>query len=210
MKYVVVPAIISTTQKQLDRMISAVKERVDRIHVDIMDGVFVSHKRNWFDMKLPKFKGKYEAHLMIDEPEHWIKKHGKKFDMIIVHYESCGELSHLIRMLRGIKRKVGIALRPETPVSKMKKYLKRVDQVMVLSVHPGRYGARFLPKTIKKVQALRRMNKSINIEVDGGITPMHVKKMKRAGANIFVSGSFVFKRSKNPEEALRKLNAVID
>ncbi len=213
----IVPSIIGSSQKEIDEMITRVSPYVSLVQLDIMDGKFVKNKSLWFDFRLPKRiqnkKIQYEAHLMIKEPEKWAGKHGSKVDTIIFPYESLQErdkrkekekVLNLIKQIKNKKKKVGMAINPETRAEKIFPYLKDLNQVIVLTVHPGRYGAKFLPKMLKKVQEIRKHDKKIIIEVDGGINPQTINGAAKAGANYFVSGSFVTKAEK-PKERIEEL-----
>lgn len=210
----IVPSIICSSQKELDEMIAKINPYVSLVQLDIMDGKFVRNKSLWFDFKLKNKKIKYEAHLMVQEPERWINGHGQKVDTIIFPYESLQERNRekeneqifdLIKKIKNKRKKVGMAINPETRAEKIFPYLEELDQVTVLTVHPGRYGAKFLPKMLKKVQEIRKRNKKIIIEVDGGINPQTIRGAAKAGANYFVSGSFVTKAEK-PKERITELN----
>ena len=89
------------------------------------------------------------------------------------------------------EKKVAFALNPETDVEQIKKYLDDIDQVLIMTVHPGFYGSNFLPKTLNKVRWLRELRPDLDIEVDGGIKPGTIEEVSKAGANMFVSGSFI-------------------
>jgi ribulose-phosphate 3-epimerase len=200
MKPTIAPSIITSSQKKLTEIINQIKPYAKHIHLDIMDGTFVKNKSLWFDFKLPKFKGVYEAHLMVKNPDAWITKHGKKVNTIIVHHESCKNLKETIKSIEKLKKKPAVAYNPQTPVKEVK-----TNHILIMAVHPGKYGARFLPNTIKKVRAIRKKHPKLNIEVDGNENPQHAKLMHKAGANIFVSGSYIFKKKLQPKEARKEL-----
>ncbi len=207
MKHYIVPAMISTLQKELEKEIAAASKFASRIQIDVMDGKFVPTHSNDFNFKLKKFSY-YEAHLMIENPLSWIKKHGKKFNCIIVHYESTKQIEKCINEVRKMKKEVGIALNPETPVSKIKQLTDKIDRVQIMTVHPGHYGAKFLPFTLKKVNQVRKLKPNMDIEVDGGINEKTILQAKNAGANMFGVGSFIMK-NENPKNAYKNLLALI-
>ncbi len=213
----IVPSIIGSSQKELEEMVERVSPYISLVQLDIMDGKFVKNKSLRFDFKVRgRIKNKrirYEAHLMIKEPERWVEKHGSKVDTIIFPYESLRmkkkkaekeKIIGLIRKIKEKKKKAGIAINPETKAENIFPYLNYLDQVIVLTVHPGRYGAKFLPSMLKKVQEIRKRNKQIIIEVDGGINPQTIRLAAKAGANYFVSGSFVTK-AERPKERIAEL-----
>jgi len=207
MKKVIVPSIIAKNQKELIKRINKIKKNSKVLQLDIMDGTFVKNKSFMFNFKLPKIKGRYEAHLMLKNPELWIKKNWKKVSTIIFHIEVCKnkkDVDYLIKLIKDKKRKVGIALNPKTPINKIKPFLSKIDLTLIMSVYPGKYGSKFLPFTLKKVEHIRKLKEKLDIEVDGGINPKTIKDTVNSKANIFVSGSFL-QKSKNSKEAVKKL-----
>ena len=212
MKKTIIPSIIAKNQKEFISRINKVKKNSKLIQIDVMDGKFVKNKSLMFDFKLPKIKCKYEAHLMLKNPELWIKKNWKKFNAIIFHIESCEDgkqALNLINLIKNKKRKVGIALNPKTSISKIKPFLNKIDAVLIMSVYPGKYGAKFLPFVLKKINPIKKLKPRLNIEVDGGINLKTIKMVSDSGADSFVSGSFL-QKSRKPKDALEKLKAVIN
>jgi len=122
MKYKIIPAIIAKNQKELEEMIFRVDSYVNLIQLDVMDGKFVKNKCNFFDLNLPGGGIKYEAHLMVKDPASWIDKFGDKVDTIIIHYETVDDLEKIIKKIKVLKKKVGIALNPETSVEEIEPY----------------------------------------------------------------------------------------
>lgn len=203
MNKIVIPAIIAKSQEELEKSINRVKDYSSILQLDIMDGIFVPNHSLDFEFKLPQTSCKYEAHLMVNEPETWTEKIWKKIDTILIHIESCKDPLKFISQWKN-KRKLGLVLNPETPLERIEDYLDRVDQILIMTVNPGFYGSEFLPSTLKKVKELRKRKPELDIEVDGGITPETIGKAVEAGANLFVSGSYVMK-SENIREALENL-----
>jgi len=206
-KKIIIPAIIAETQQQLLERINKVKDYSVIIQLDIMDGVFVPNRSIDFDFKLPKTNCRFEAHLMINNPMEWINKNWKKIDMALIHFESCKNHMEIIKTVKKLGRKVGFALNPETPVEKVREYLNDIDQILVMTVNPGFYGSSFLPETLGKIREIRRMKPDLNIEVDGGINPDTIRRVHDAGANMFVSGSYIVKSDdvKKAMDVLRKM-----
>lgn len=200
----IIPAIIAESQEELLEKVKLVKARAKLIQLDIMDGIFVQNKSLDFDFKLPRTNCKFEAHLMIKNPDKWIKDNWQKVDTILIPIESCKNLWQVVGFLKARKKRVGFALNPETPLRKIKDYLDNIDQVLVMTVSPGFYGAKFLPETLEKVRQLRKLKPNLDIEVDGGINPETIKIASDAGANLFVSGSYIF-NSQNSKEAIETL-----
>jgi len=192
MKSKIIASIIATNQKELNERLKKAAP-VKNFQLDIMDGKFVKNKSLLFDFKLPKVKEKryYEAHLMIKNPEKWIKKHYKKVSTIIFHLETVKDIDKTIKLIKSMKRNVGIAINPKTPINKLIPYLNKINLVLIMTVNPGKYGAKFLPIMLKKIKALHNIKPSLNIEVDGGISDETVGRVSKAGANIFASGFYL-------------------
>ena len=205
MKSVIIPSIIAKNQKELDKRIGKLRRYSNVFQVDVMDGKFVKNKSFDFDFKLPKKKN-YEAHLMVMNPLLWIEENSNKVNMIIFHIESIHtkDIRQLIKKIRSKKRKVGIALNPKTPLSKVRPYVRFIDMVLFMTVYPGKYGAKFLPFTLNKVRELRKVNKKIQIEVDGGINDSTYLEAKNSGANRFVMGTYL-QKSRDIKKSLNKI-----
>ncbi|MBI2450479.1 MAG: ribulose-phosphate 3-epimerase [Candidatus Nealsonbacteria bacterium] len=205
MEVKIIPAIIAKSQKDLEEKINRVKDFVDRVQLDIMDGIFVPNESLNFNFKLPEINCQLEAHLMVDNPDGWVQKNWEKVDTILIPIESCEKPKEFIKFFKGKEKKIGFTLNPETPLEAVKDYLGEINQVLIMTVSPGFYGAKFLPETLEKVRELRKLKSEIDIEVDGGITPDTIKMAREAGANLFVSGSYIM-NSQNPQKAIETLS----
>jgi ribulose-phosphate 3-epimerase len=205
MKKIVIPSIIAKNQRELDERISKVPSKIYQL--DIMDGKFVKNKSLNFDFKVPRGK-KYEAHLMVENPRFWIAKNLKDANTIIFHLESVKNPEGIIKLIKSRKRKVGIAINPNTPVKNIKPFLKKINMVLIMTVNPGKYGSKFLPKTVRKISEIRKLNRKIDVEVDGGIDNKTIIVSSKAGANQFVVGSYL-QKNKNPKKALAELRILV-
>lgn len=208
MKSKIIASIIAKNQKELNERLEKIKV-VKNFHLDVMDRKFVNSESLNFDFKLPKTKGKnYEAHLMIRNAYSWISQNGKKVDTIIFHIESVKHPNQIIDIIKRKKKKVGIAINPNTSIEKIKPYLDQVYLILIMTVHPGKYGSKFVPSTLKKIKQLRKLKRNLNIEVDGSINDKIVIRVIKAGANMFVSGSYL-QKSKNIKESVAKLKKAL-
>lgn len=213
MTQLILPSLMPQTQSELDQDIKKLKNKVKTLHLDIVDGKFAKNKTFQFPFKLsPPFR--YQAHLMVENPESWIDRHGNKVDLIIFHPEVFKDdkkekINWLIKKIKNKKKKVGLALRPETKIKPIKSFIKKIDCLLILTVHPGFYGGKFLPAQLRKIKKIKKLNKKIKIIVDGGISPKTIKKAKKAGADFFVSGSYTTKAS-HPQERLKTLMKAIN
>ena len=209
LKKIIIPAIIAKNQEELEERIKKVADFVDVIQLDFMDGKFVPNNSIDFDFKLPATNCKFESHLMIKNPEKWIDTHAIKVDTILIHYESINDPMTIINQIKDKNKKVGFVLNPETPISKIEEYLNHLDQVLIMTVNPGFYGSPFLPEMIDKISDLRKIKPDLNIEVDGGVVPDTIGLVDRAGANMFVSGSYIVK-SNNVRESISNLKIIVE
>jgi len=192
MEPIVVPAIIAQSQGELESMLELLRGKVERVMLDVMDGVFVLNRSLDFQFTLPE-DFEYEAHLMVVEPLKRIGGMAGKVGSIILHVETLEDVRAAIECVKNLELKVILALNPETGVDKVEPYLGEVDGVLVMTVAPGRYGGRFLPETLVKCRRIRKMHSTLSIEVDGGMNPENARAAREAGANIIASGSFIMK-----------------
>ena len=180
------------------------------LHIDVMDGSFVPS----ISFGMPVIKSLrnitelcFDVHLMIDNPERYIKDFAEcGADIITVHAESTHHLNRVLRQIKECGLKAGVALNPSTPLSALEYVLEYVDMVLIMSVNPGFGGQKYIPNITNKISNLRKMideqGLDIDIEVDGGIKLSNVKEVLDAGANVIVAGSAVFNANtlKNTKE----------
>lgn len=194
-------------QSELDRISTS-----DMIHIDVMDGHFVPN----ISIGAPVVAAckkvcnvPFDVHLMISNPLDYAEDFAKAgADIICFHTECDSDTEQTIDKILSLGKKAALAIKPATPVDEVVKYLNKISMVLVMTVEPGFGGQSFMESTMPKIEAIRKINPDIDIEVDGGINADTVKIAAKAGANVFVAGSAVFK-SENPAEtiALLKKNA---
>lgn len=203
-KITIIPSVIAKDQKELNQLLQKIGAQASLLQLDVMDGQFVPNHSLDFRFELPYKKYEWEAHLMIKDPSGWIQTQGNNMDTLIVHFETLNNPQEMIDSIKRMGKRAGLALNPETEVDKIKPYLNQLDQVLIMTVHPGYYGSPFLPETTEKIKELRREVPQIDIEVDGGIKPETIGMVYRAGANLFVSGSYLV-HSDNFKERIQVL-----
>ncbi len=197
------PSVMASRQEELAAMLSRLKGVAKMLHLDVADGRFVPTKVNWFDLKLSR-SFLYSAHLMVNKPLQWIEKYGSRMSTIIIEPEPLRDVMLVLGAIKGLKKKTGLALKPETSVASVKRYLSMVDVVVVLTVHPGYYGAKFLSAPLKKIKQIKKINPRIEVIVDGGMNPLTIKSAVKAGADAVVSGGFITK-AEDPKKARLEL-----
>jgi len=204
----IVPAILVKTSEELQQRLKEVEPYVNRVQIDIMDGKFVPNKTIQPE-KMKSFRTNLikEAHLMVEDNEKYVEDFlNLRFDIIIVHVESCKNIKEIIRKVKNRGKKIALALNPPTPLSPIKNVLNDLDMILVMTVNPGFSGQGFMPEVLPKIRELRKMKKNLDIEVDGGIKLGNAKLVAEAGANILVScsGIYNFENKKEAIELLRK------
>jgi len=199
------PSILSADFSQLSNEIKRLEEGgADMIHVDVMDGHFVPNLtigppvikalRNY--TKLP-----FDVHLMISPVHKYIKDYAEAgANIITIHPEATDNLQESIEHIKKFGKKVGVSLNPNTQIDIIEKLLVEINLVLIMSVHPGFAGQKFIPNVLDKIKELKKIkdekNLNFDIEVDGGINFDNSKLVIEAGANILVSGTTIFKNNK--------------
>lgn len=201
------PSIMAKNQEELDKDLKKLKKVVKTLHLDIVDGIFAPNETFQFPFKLSR-DFHYRAHLMVESPRTWIAEHGRKIDLCIPHIGAVGDVAEYIDWMKKRKKKVAFAMKPSTSFAEIKPYLKKVDYVLILTVNPGFYGSKYLKSPLKKIEKIKGINPKIKIIVDGGMSPRTIKEAAKAGADFFVSGSFVTK-ARDPKSRIKRLLASI-
>ncbi len=194
------PSILSADFSRLADEIKRIEDFADYVHVDVMDGHFVPNitigplvveavKRS---TRLP-----LDVHLMIEEPERHVESFARAgSDIITVHAEATKHLHRVVESIKEFGKKAGVSINPATPVNVLEDIIRDADLVLIMSVNPGWGGQSFIPGSLKKISAVRKMiekeGRHIELEVDGGIKVNNIKEAFEAGADVFVSGSGIF------------------
>ena len=198
------PSILSADFSQLGKEIKNLENSgADMIHVDVMDGHFVPN----LTIGPPVIKAlrkytniPFDVHLMINPVHKYIKDYADSgADIITIHPEATASLQESIDEIKKYKKKVGLSLNPDTKIEVIEKYLDQIDLVLVMSVFPGFGGQKFIKDVLKKIERLSEIKYKnsfkFDIEVDGGINFSNFKEVLKAGANVLVSGTTIFKEN---------------
>jgi ribulose-phosphate 3-epimerase len=206
-----VPAILTDDPAVLQKLVSQTGKFTGYAQLDIMDGDFVpSRSVSCAQIAAVKPGIKWEAHLMVRRPEDCLedfKKAGAR--KIVFHYEAAPDPLEVIRRIRKLGMKAGLAVNPETPVSAIAKLVDKLDSVLFLAVHPGFYGARFIPEVLDKIVEFRRLYPGTETGIDGGVKENNIGEIARTGVNVIYIGSAIFLQP-DPAEAYRRLSRLAE
>ena len=210
---IIAPSMLSSDFGRLIDEIELInKSKADWFHLDVMDGVFVPNitfGSPVLDIFKNYAKKPLDIHLMIVNPENYIDKFSSyNPDTITFHIEAVKDISAILKKIKNLNIKAGLAINPDTPIKNLEPYLNEIDMVCLMGVFPGFSGQKFINKTNSRLRDLKKLieSKKSNalIQIDGGVDLSNVKELSRLGADILVSGSCIFK-SKNPSKIIDSL-----
>lgn len=206
------PSILASDYANLEKELNKCKDAgADLIHIDVMDGHFVPN----ISIGIPVVSAlkkvcdiPFDVHLMISDPLRYAEDFAKAgADIICFHAESDSDIKTTIDKIKSLGVKPALAVKPNTPIDIILPYLDELAMVLIMTVEPGFGGQSFMECTMPKIEQIRKINKSIDIEVDGGINLSTIKTAAKAGANVFVAGSAIF-NSTNPKDTISELKQV--
>lgn len=216
MATIISPSLLAADFTDLRHEVEMInKSDADWLHLDIMDGTFVPNISFGFPVidAVAKFcKKPLDVHFMIEHPERYVQRTAKTGAMMMnVHYEACVHLHRTVQEIHDAGMKAGVTLNPSTPVCLLEDILNDVDMVLLMSVNPGFGGQKFIEGTIDKLRALREMvdrkNSRALIQIDGGVQAETAPRLVEAGADVLVSGSYVFKAA-DPIQTIHDLRSL--
>lgn len=216
MATIISPSLLAADFTDLRHEVEMInKSDADWLHLDIMDGTFVPNISFGFpviDAVAKICKKPLDVHFMIEHPERYVQRTAKTGAMMMnVHYEACVHLHRTVHEIHDAGMKAGVTLNPSTPVCLLEDILNDVDMVLLMSVNPGFGGQKFIEGTIDKLRALREMvdrkNSRALIQIDGGVQAETAPRLVEAGADVLVSGSYVFKAA-DPIQTIHDLRSL--
>ena len=216
MEYILAPSILAADFKNLGQEMKKTEENGARyLHFDVMDGMFVPSISFGMPVLASIKDGTsqtMDVHLMVQEPVRYVEAFQKAgADILTVHLEACEDVKATLEKIRECGMLVGLSICPETEAEELLPYLEYVDMILVMSVHPGFGGQKFIPESLDKIRKVRGMIEerglSVDVEVDGGIYLTNVREVLEAGVNVVVAGSAVFKGE--PEQNTKEFMEIL-
>ncbi len=207
----IIPSILTGDILDLENKLKKLKGVTDWVHIDIADGKFVNNTLIGLnDLSASRAAAGFslEAHLMVFNPEKYFQD-CRKADVrrVIFHSEAVDDLTDILVQAKKFDFRIGIALNPQTLWQEIERFVPQIDVVLLMTVNPGSGGQKFLEQVLPKIKSFRNSYPNVKIEVDGGINPETGKRCLAAGANILVSGSYIFggKNIHNTVEQLKNI-----
>lgn len=204
----IIPSLLVNNLKEFKNRLQSIEDIVKIVQIDVIDGLFADNKTITSPSQIIKIKTpvKWEVQLMVNNLDYYITSWLRlKPYRIIIPYEVVGQnIDKYIKIIKKHKIQVGIQIEPETKPEVLSAVINKIDLVLLMTVHSGWSGQKFIPKVLSKVKILKKLNPKIKVSVDGGINQKSIIKCKQAGVDYFSVNSAIFK-NKEPQQALKQL-----
>ena len=212
MKNKIIPTVFAHNAKDFNKRFSKLIKIANYIQIDFMDGKFVSGKSIELNKipNLKKYKNNFEAHLMVKNPQNWVKRClVKGFDKIIFHIEAVRNAKEAIKIIDYVKnkgKKCFVAINPSTPLERIIPLIigSDIDGILIMGVYPGKEHQNLVGNVFARIRQIKKLNKKIVVQIDGGVNDKTALRFSRAGEDLINTGSFV-SEAKNPKKALMLL-----
>ena len=195
----IIPTVLEKNINEFKKRLKIAESLSKRIQIDVADGKFVRNKTIGInELEKIRTKSKIEYHLMVENPEKYINALSKNADLITIHIEIKNPEKYINKIIKK-RIKAGVAINPRTNSGKLAPIIKKAKKIVVLTVSPGWQGRKFFPPALKKIKQIKKMNRKVIVQVDGGINEKTIKLAERAGADEFVVGHAIMS-SGNPKK----------
>ena len=209
----IIPSILVSTSEELKKQIQALGNSVDRVQIDIADGIFVDNTTVSDPDTVQKYcKSEVELHLMVEKPLKELMKWQKveQVQKILIHFESVKNLHDIFPTLHAYGWEIAIVLNPETDIKVLDEYINEIKGVMFMGIHPGKQGQKFIPKVLTKIKKFKTKYPDIFVELDGGVHYDTLEKIYKAGVDAVCPGSEIFGNKNTPKEDVKKMKQFIN
>lgn len=205
----IIPTVFAQSKKEFHQRFEKLREVSQNLQIDFMDGALVKAKSVKINEipYLGQYSNNFEAHLMVKNTEHWIYQAARRgFFKIIIHIEigSAEKVNEMIEEINAYSLRAFLAINPETNLNKIKPFINKVEGILVMGVHPGKEHQSLAKNTASRIKQIKKWNKKLIVQVDGGVNDKTVGVLAKAGADFTNSGSFV-SDAKDPKAALKLL-----
>ncbi|MDD2656338.1 MAG: hypothetical protein PHQ18_02065 [Patescibacteria group bacterium] len=209
----IIPSILVSTSEELQKQLQSINKSVQRVQIDIADGVFVNNTTISDPATVQKYvETKVELHLMVSQPLKELLKWHKveQIQKILIHIESVKNLHEIFPTLHAYGWEIGLVLNPETDIKILDEYIGEIKGVMFMGVNPGKQGQKLLPKVLTNIKKFKTKYPHIFVELDGGVNEQNLEKIIATGVDAICPGSAIFGNENKPEQNIKNMKKIIN